>query len=416
MEIQLPATDPFAASKRSLTIKNVLITSLIAIVLVTGVFLYTRSRQSSLLIQAPTSGVTVKLNGTTVAVENDKQGLKVPVIAGQYRLEIDRTNYLPFIQDVTIPVGESLTVRPVFTLMPITAEQAAGGGISFVRPVPSRNLVFYLGDGGTRLYRVDTATQTQIPISEQSISRITDVEWPSEADVAIITRPDGTYLFEPTKFDFQNQRFERVAGSEVLSPVWDPNADRVAAALFMPNGERSLVLSDKRFTNMERKAALTGFTNPRLIWSPDSRYIGILNHSTDPSQNNLWIYTLADGSLSAVTSGGGIVDATFSLDERAVILQRTANQLAIHTLSSGEEKPVGVAGTAALVAWRDAQSFYLPEPGSNALVLHTLSGSSTRIPYTLPSTAPITGMFYFRQSESLVFYTEKAVYTVSLAQ
>lgn len=416
MDTQFPPTDPFAASKRSLTIRNVLITSAIAIALVTAVFLYTRSRQSALIIQGPSSGVTVKLNGTTATVENDKQGLRVPVIAGKYRLEIDRSSYLPFIQDVTVPVGETLAVRPVFTLMPITAQQAAGGGISFVRPVPSQNFVYFLGDGGTRIYRVDTSSQTQIPISEQSINKITDVEWPAQGNVAIITRPDGVYLFEPTKFDFENQRFERVAGSEVLSPVWDPNQDRVAAALFMPNGERSLVLSDKRFTTLERKADLTGFTNPRLIWSPESRFIGVLNRSSDPTQNNLWVYTLADGSFNAVTAGGGIVDATFSLDERAVILEHTANQLTIHTLASGEEQAVSAPGTAALVAWRDAQSFYLPEPGSNALILHTLSGGTTRIPYTLPATAPVKGMFYFRQSDSLVFYTENAVYTVNLAQ
>lgn len=414
--LQLPQTDPFAASRRSLRIRSVLITSAVVIAVGVGIFLYTRSQQSNLIIQGTTQSLTVKLNGNAVAVENDKQGLRVPIIAGQYRLEIDRTNYLPFTQDVTIPVGKTLAIRPVFTLMPITAQQSAGGGISFVRPLPDKNLVFYVGDSGTRLYRVDTSSQTQIPISEQAITKITDVEWPEQADVAMITRTDGTYLFEVPKYDFQNQRFEKVADTSILSPVWDPNNDRVAAALFLPNGERSLILSDKRFTTLDRMADLTGFTNPRLIWSPGSRFIGVINRSNDPTQNNLWVYTLADGSFNAVTSGGGVVDASFSPDERTVVIERTSNQLATHDLTSGEEENLTVSSSVALLAWRDGQSFYLPEPGTNALTLHTLNGTTSTIPYTLPSTSAVRGMFYFRQSDSLVFYTENAVYTVSLAQ
>lgn len=417
LQLPTPGTDPFAASRRSLKVRTVLITSTVAIILVVGVFLYTRSRQSTLVLQVPTAEMTVKLNGNPVTVENDKQGLRLPVIAGQYRLEIDRTNYLPFVQDVTIPVGDTLTLRPVFTLMPITAQQNAGGGISFVRPLPDRDLVFYLGDGGTRLYRVDTAAQSQLAVSEKSISRITDVEWPSRADVALITRPEGTYLFEISKYDFETQRFEKVTGPEVMSPVWDPNDDtRIAAALFMPNGERSLVLSDKRFTNVTRKTQLTGFSNPKLVWSPDSRYVAVLNRATDSTQNNIWIYALADGSFTPVTNGGGIVSLSFSSDARNLLLEKSGQQLVVHNLTSGAETKVVEPGTIALAAWRNADSFYLPKPGTNALELHTLSGNVTTIPYTLPNSEQIQGMFYFRQSDSLVFYTGNAVYTVSMAQ
>jgi WD40 repeat protein len=300
--------------------------------------------------------------------------------------------------------------------MPVTNQQASAGGITFVRPLPDQNLVFYLGDGGTTLYRVNTKDQTQVAVSERSITPITNVQWPKRADVAIVSRPDGNYLFEIPKYNFRNQLFDKVTGPEFISPVWDPVGERVAASLFLPNGEHSLIFADKQFQNVERKADLTGFTNPRLVWSPNGRFIAVINQSKDTAQNNVWVYSLTSSDFSAVTSTGGVVDVSFSPDERTLLLERGSKQLAVHDLETGVERSVGTAGTVQTAAWRDGDSFYLPQPGGNSLLLYNLNGGGTKqIAYTLPATLPVLGMFYFGGSESLVFYTEQAVYTVSMA-
>lgn len=410
-----PAQDPFAASRRALRLKTILLTSGVTVALLAGIFLYTRSRQSLLLVTAPADSA-VTLNSASVASTYKNQQFRIRVIAGQYRLQVTRPNYLPYVQDVNIPVGKTVALRPVFTLMPVTSEQAGGEGIAFVRPLPDRNLVFYLGDGGTRLYRVDTTTQTQVAVSERSLARITGVEWPDRADVAIITRADGVYLFEVPKFDFQNQRFERVAGTEIVSPVWDPTGERVASALFLPNGERSLILSDKRFTSLDRRADLSGFTNPRLTWSPDGRFIAVLNRSSDPAQNNVWILTLASGDFVPVTEGGDVVAVSFSPDEASLLLEKRGQRLVTHQLVDGTQHTLATPGTVQTTAWKDGDTLYLPEPGSNVLIKTTRAGTESRVPYTLPATRALLGLTYFDDPESLIFYTEQAVYTVSVAE
>ncbi|HSI20188.1 MAG TPA: WD40 repeat domain-containing protein [Verrucomicrobiae bacterium] len=407
---------PFAASKRALRIRGVLITSAVIIAAVSSIFLYTRSRQSTLILQVPQEAITIKLNGVTTKAKPTKQGLRVPVIAGQYKLEVSRPKYLPFSQDIRIPVGETITVRPVFTLAPISALQNESATVSFVRPLPDDNLVFYVGDSGTRLYRLETTTQSQVAVSERSISPIRDVQWPISGDVAMVTRNDGVYLLEMPKFDFRTQRFDKVAELEVVSPVWDPNDDRVAAALMRANGERSLILSDKRFTTMERKADMTGFTNPKVVWSPGSRFIAVLNQSVDASQNNVWIYNLVNGNFVPATDTGNVRSVSFSPDERTLLLERDNLALSLRDLATGKETAIATAGTVATAAWKTSNTFYLPEPTSNSLIQYNLQGNSRKIPYTLPSTSPVQGMFYFERSDSLVFYTEKAVYTVSMAE
>ncbi len=409
-------SDPFAASKRSIKLKTVLITTAVVLILVTGIYLYSRSQQSSLVLQTPADS-TVTLNGAPTAVTYDKNGDSIPVIAGTYRLVVTRQNYLPYTQDVSIPVGKTVTLRPVFTLMPITSSQTgATAGISFVRPVPNQKFVFYLGDNSTRMYRVDTSTQEQVAVSEQSISPITDVQWPTTANVALVTRADGVYLLELPIFNFESQLFQRVGGPGVLSPVWDPtDSNRIASALYGSNGERELILSDKQYQTIARKADLSGFTNPKLIWSPGSRFIAVLNRSADDTQNNAWIYTLATGAFTAVTSGGNVNDLSFSPDERTVLLEKNG-ALVLHNLPSGQDTAVTTPGLVRTSAWRTGTSFYLPDPGNNALVLQNTNGTSSTVPYSLPSNDPIKGVFYFGSTDSLVFYTEQAVYTVGLAQ
>jgi hypothetical protein len=67
-------------------------------------------------------------------------------------------------------------------------------------------------------------------------------------------------------------------------------------------------------------------------------------------------------------------------------------------------------------AWRDNSSFFLPDPESNALLVISTTGGRERIPYTLPQTLTVEGMIYFASTQTLIFYTETAVYTVNLAR
>jgi hypothetical protein len=418
-EEPLVGANPFAAGRRSNKLRLILISSAVILLLILGFFFYTRSRQSSLLIQAPAEGLTIALNGQTVTPQVVSQGLFIPVYAGQYRLQIDKTGNLPYIQDIKITAGEQVAIRPVFTLLP-TASQSPGQGISFVRPSPDQKYVYYLGDNGTRLYRTDTSSHISIPLTEKPLQGVTDIQWSSDPNVALITQADGVYLQEVPKFDFRNQRFVKIAGPELISPVWDPNGTtRIAAGYFTASGEHRLILADKVLDTLDRKSDLNGFTNPKLVWSPNSDYLAIINRSVDANQNNLWIYKLSDGSFRSLTNNGSVIDALFNPDASKLLVEMSeasGNVLRSITIETGEISSTSTTGVARKAAWKNNDSFFLPEDTGTALVLHHLNGAAERVPYSLPDALTVEGMFYFESNQTLVFYTQTAVYTVSLAR
>lgn len=410
--------DPFASSRRFIRLRGILITSLVVLALLTGVYLLTRSLRSSLVIQGPTSDLTIKLNGNTVQGTSNANSLTVPVIAGQYRLEITRPSYQTYTQDIRIPNGKTVVIRPVYTLAALDSGQVGEAGVQFVRSVPEQQAVFYLDKTSHQLYRMDTEAKSTVALPIGSdVSAITDIQWPKAGNVAIITTTQGMYLYSVPVYNFRLPQAEKIAGPEIVSAVWNPNDDQIAAALFLPNGERSLVIADKRLVAMSRKADLSGFTNPTLTWSPKGRYIAVLNHSDDSTQNNVWIYTLANGSFDPITSTGDILGFSFSPDDRKVLLERSGQQLSLRDLSDTKEVVMPMPGRVTEAAWKDGENFFLPSPTSSTLLLVGTSGVSQPLPHTLPvNGSELQSMWYFSASNALTFATSTAIYSLNLDQ
>jgi Eukaryotic translation initiation factor eIF2A len=412
----LENANPFAKGQRRARILTISIWGSIIVLIAGGYFAYTRSQQSSIVIVGLTIDASITLNGRIPNQVSDPRGIKLPVYAGRYRLAITRSDRLPFSQDITVPTGQTLVVRPVFGLYP-SASGDVSGNIDFVRPTPDGKAVYYLGSNRSELFRMETSNQVSIPITTGPLGAISDVEWSSDPEVSLIVTPQGTALREITSYDFSTQRTVQVAGTEVLSPVWDPtNNQRIAAALFTKQGERSLVLSDRHFTQVDRKASLTGFNDPLLTWSPDGRYIGVIDRNPDASRNNLWVYTLADSSFRQLTKGGYVLGARFSPTGTSVVYSTLTNgssHLGAALVSDGTPYPLTMDGDVSQVAWKDNSSFYLPDGSSMRTV--SVQGTVDTLPYTGPDITHITTMFYFADQKIIVFATSSAIYTVDLS-
>jgi hypothetical protein len=410
-QLATPLPDPFTSSKRTLKLRTIIIQCLLVVLVALGIYYFTRSHSSILVIQTPSSGLTITLNGQPTTTRTTSRGTEISILSGQYRLQISKPGTTAFVQDVTIKPDTVVAVRPVFSL--IAKGDTGAGPISFVRPIPGKQVVYYLGNAGQSIYALDTTNQSQFAISERSVVPISNINWPSAANVALVTRADGIYLLELQKYNFRTQTFRKVSDNQITEAVWDPNNDRIAAALARPNGERSLVLTDRSFTTLDRKVSLAGFTNPRLVWSPNSKYIAVINRSSDATQNNLWIYQLATGDFTAVTKDGGVSGISFSPDEKNVLIERAGQNLAVHNIIGGSETAISEQGTAAQSAWRDGSHFYLPG-SSGSFKLFSTSNTYTAVNYSSSTSDSVQGMFYFTSTHSLVFYTEQAVYTVNV--
>lgn len=394
------------------------IAAAVIVLAVSFFFLYLRSQKTGILILEPSSDLIVKLNGRVAATEENERGIYIPLYAGQYRLQLEKPGYLPFVYDIKANPGSLLEVRPAFTLLP-SVQETAGASVDFVRPSADQRSIYYLGDFRQRLFRLEVANQVTVPLTDQPLSGVSDVQWGGNPNVALIVQTDGVYLHEIPRFDFQNQIYTKIAGTEIISPVWDPNnAERVAAALFNAAGEKSLVLADKRFTDITRVASLTAVPTPKVAWSPDSDYLLLVARSADYALQNLWTYRLSNGELNQVTHEGGILDARFSPDSNRILFEKRDQSgkitRGLYTLEDGGTQLVDGDITLNKTAWKDSSSFYEPGPDNQSLILRYLNGTVEQTPLSLPQGESIENMFYFSQPATIIMATRTAVYTVSL--
>ena len=390
-----------------------------ALLLAMGFFaLYLRGQKTGIQILEPTADLSIKLNGRAATPETNDRGLFVPLYAGQYRIELDKAGYIPFTQDIQAAPGSILEIRPAFTLLP-SVQQTTGATIDFVRPAADEQSVYYLGDFRQRLFRLEVASQVTVPLTDTPLSGVVDVEWGSNPDVALIVQTDGTYLHEIPRFDFEHQIYTKVAGTEVISPVWDPNdPTRIAAAYYTPEGEHSLVLADKQFKTITRVSTLTNIPSPKVIWAPSSDYLLLLGRSSQSNLENLWMYTLASGKLEQLTPDGNVKNAVFSPDSSKILFEQSdqTGQTTRSVISLDTNKIQPVEGNTPLgqVAWKDSSSFYEAGAGNQTLVLRNLNGSTDATPLSLPQNESIQNLFYYSQPAKVIVSTRTAVYTVNL--
>jgi hypothetical protein len=420
------AASPFAASLRRALQQRVAIGFGAGILVILAIAYYAfSSGKGGILVLDTSSDLSIQLNGQTVTGQKDPRGRFIPAYAGVYGLTLTRPNYQPLTLTVTLSRGETVGVRPAYTLLP-NSQQSDISTIDFVHASADHKSLLYLGNNGQTLFRFDIAKGIQIPLTDKSLQNIEDVEWSSDPTVALLTQPGHVFLHEIPKYDFRNQITVQVAGDEFESPVWDPlDNTRLAGAYITPGGEESLVFTDRRLARIERKADLSSIpelTAPKLVWAASDTFIALINRSTDTQANDIWLYNTANGDLTKATTGGGVQDAEFSPDGSMLLYQTISSDSAnpfhatLNTAKSdgSEKNALGIPGTVAQAAWKDNSSFFLPNPSSLALALYTLDGKRQDVPYALSDPVNIKGMFYFPDVSELIFYTHQAIYTVDL--
>ncbi|MBU6388917.1 hypothetical protein KGQ71_00175 [Patescibacteria group bacterium] len=419
-----PGPNPFAAVHRQNRWRQIwlIIGAVVTVVLLIGFYLY-RSSQGGILVLDTTPNLTITLNGQPVATRKTGQGVFVSARAGVYRLNIKRPNFSPFTEDIKLGWGQQISVRPVYALQP-SEGQVQSGGIDFVRPSLDQTAVFFLGNNRQTIYRMEISNQIIVPLTSQPLSGVTDVEWSSEPDVALIDQTNGVYLREIPTYNFQTQTLYRIGGSEIVSPVWDPtNPDRIAFGYFSSSGEKSLIFSDKRATSVDRKADLSAISDPKIIWAGDASGLILIGRSADSSQNNIWLYTTADGTLKRLTDGGNVLNASFSPDNKTVLYETATSDpsnpvgstLSVMKVDGSDKFPLNIAGKVSQAAWKDSTSFFLPNSNGTDLSLYTIGGEKTSVSIAYANTREIQGMYYFHNSQTLIFWTQHAIYTVSLS-
>lgn len=417
--------NPFSASKRRIIILNVVLYSVVFAGLFGAAYwyLYKYSR-SGILIIDPQESIEIRLNNKQVKTTKHEKGLFIQAQPGQYILSINKKSYSTFKQNIRLGRGKIAEIRPTFTLSPLFANQndSISNSIDYVRASYDEKALYFLGNNRTTLYRMEIANLSQIPLTIAPLSGVVDVQWSQEPNVALIQQDSGIYLQELPSYDLVEQNLVKIGGTDIISPVFDPNNSRRLAFAYFPNsGERSLVFSDLTIKTIERKTELPDMVNPRIKWSKDSKYILIFDRSNDLSKNNLWVYNTSTGNFKQYTEEGNIMDAMFNPDGSQILTQKfnkTTEKMDLFLIDSraGTLKNLNITGDINKIAWKDDRYFYSPNKDENELILFdTEKKTAKTIPFTFDSNLQINGMLYYPTNQNLIFYTSSAIYTINLS-
>lgn len=418
--------NPFQSKNKN---RRWLIGGAIALIIALGVglaFWYSNSKKAHLVIEySDINSISISLNGSTVKGSLNDQSIQINTFPGRYRLVINKSEYSPFTQDIDLTQGKTLTIRPGFALFPkslnTTSDQTSS--IDFARLSLDGNTVFFLGYNRQIIYRMDIKSRiaTALTSNKNKLVNVKDIQWSGNPDLAIVKTADGTYFYEIPTYDFVNQVYLKKAGNEVISPIWDPtNSNRIAFVYAPSTGEYSLVFTDKYFSSLDRKPVdISAIKNPKLVWSPDSNYIALLDQETDKNKNNIWLYKTADASLTQVTQLGGVTDLSFSPDSTGLIYESFGanNNNRINAYSITNKKLIGLnlGAKVAQAAWKEGSTFYIPDRDKNLLTLNDLTGKNTSLNYSFDNPTSVQGMFYSPNYKSLIFYTNKTIFTIDLS-
>ena len=392
------------------------------VIFIAFIAIYLGSR-GGILILDPQSDTSVTLNGRNFTAKNDSRGLFIRTRPGIYRMQITRPNYQAFLTDIRVQPGQTVRIRPIFSLLP-KAPVGVSNTVAFVRTTIDQTAVLYLGKSMQTIYRLQIANENQNSITTAPLQGVRDIQWGKDTDVALVEQADGWYLQEIPLYNFVSQTAVKVGGTDISSAVWDPtDSNRIAFIYNPPTGEHSLVYSDKRISELDRKIDVTAIPDPSITWSPDARTILLRARSSDPAQQNLWVYNTVTGSLTQLTQSGHITDDSYSPDSGTILYEQAVSDpqnLTGHTLwqmksDGSNQRSLGIAGRVSNAAWRDANSFYFPETDKDDLAIYLSDGSKQTLPFSFPANSVIQGMSYLSNSHTLIFYTNSSIYLSNIA-
>lgn len=407
---------PFAAkSKRQTsTLITYVLIGLIILGAAIGGYLYLNSLKGTVLITDLQPDYEVHINNATHPVKSDR--ITLTIAPGTYRVTVKRPNYEAYTQDIVLKKQQKITIRPIFTLADKRSEDKRVASVDYAQVSQDREYIYFLGDNRRFLYRLTIDNQKQDILTSKPLNQVTDIQWSGSPDLALITQRDGVYLHEIPRYDYHTQEVVKIAGTDVVSPVWDPTmSSRLAFAYYPPSGEKSLVFSDKRLIQLDRKADLKELPPVKVRWSPDASYVLLIGNSTKSSDNYIWVYTTANGSLRKLSEQNNVFDVAFSPDGKTVLAQvgsGSGAQLTAVSLTDGKgvlTQPI--ASTLTNVTWIDSEHLFVAEVGKNQIAVMGLDGSVKSLPYQYPTQDQIQGLFYFPNKNNLIYYTKNGIYT-----
>ncbi|MCX6808335.1 MAG: PEGA domain-containing protein [Candidatus Berkelbacteria bacterium] len=275
--------------------------------------------------------------------------VKAVLDPGMHEVKVEASGYIGKVSEINFTRGNMKSFNISLAVQPEPVTVASGG--RFLAKDNNFNTGYYLGDGGTSLYKFEVTANDKtgeleisnnVQISGDNLFGIQEIVWSSTKELALFRKKNNSFsLFDFKKYDFVHQT-ETLYGQTIGSLAWAPDNSEIAYYYMPSNGNRQLILAN--LTNTETAIGTDmkaiGLENPILHWSPDSQTILVIPQSSDTTKNKVCLFNISSRSTIELTEDGNQTDAIFSPDGNKILystIQKDSNS-SIQTVLSVMDK------------------------------------------------------------------------------
>ncbi|MEI8143330.1 MAG: PEGA domain-containing protein [Candidatus Berkelbacteria bacterium] len=372
----------------------------------------------------PTAKVTIDNNVVAVTMGSAKTILK----PGEHTLTVEATGYISSSQSINAKRGfnKSVTVSLQKDQVPVLASTSG----RFLTRGTDFNNGYYLGDNGSKIYRVKfnldengvVQILENIALTDNKLSEIQEMILSPTKELALFRKSDGVYLFDFYKYDFVNQT-ERKWGDDIGSIAWAPDNSKVAYVYAPLSGERSLIFANLANTEVERVRNLIDddIENPLIAFAPDSQYMTMIPRNNDKSRNNIYLFDSYSRKLKTITDGGNQTGALFSPDANKILFSSTLSQsggqevLSVMDKNGENKKYLGVEAKIDKTTWSPDSKMVLAVTNSGGVdqivKINTENKQITTI-WKQGNGSEIGDLSYLGDGKIMMFETSDGIYAM----
>jgi hypothetical protein len=287
---------------------------------------------------------------------------KIKLNPGSYHMTISSPDYVDYTKIINIGVSQKINLNIALKKLPVP-EKILDDNVQFLSKSLDGNL-FYLGNSGKTIYRMtDIANKDlrkSLPITPDVFENIKYLAFSSNYDLAILKKDNNTILYDFMRYDLLHQELHDWGGN-IGYIIWSPDGNKIAYYYQTSQGEKTLISANKDNSTVERIYNFkdTNITNPKLVWSPDGNKILVI-------KDDIYIFDIYTKTLTQVTNGGGVTDATFSPDSKNILynhIDSTQNiSLLMIDIDGKNIRDLTVKTYLDKIAWIDEKNMILAIP------------------------------------------------------
>lgn len=363
---------------------------------------------------------TLAINSTPVTaktiVNNDSitgPG-KFRLTPGAYNIIIESEGYVPYVTEVNIRSASTLSVNVGLKQTPVP-NKLYSQNINFLTKGLEDSLLF-LSNGGKTLYRMNNITadkQDVIPITPDTFSDLTEINWSPDKNLAVMKKGVSTFLYDFKRYDLLHQEISDWPEG-VGEVAWSPDGTHIAYYFNPSGGEKTIIRADKSNGNQERLYNLkdSEISNPKLVWSADGKYIMLIT-------NNIYLLNVYTKELKKIVDQKNVSDAVFTPDSQSIIYSNS-NGLFLTDLTGQTERNLeAMVSTAKIVFYPDSKEFIaaIPKTGKSDSLFKINYETGERKEYYYDQSMPtnFTNMVISSDKKTLYYQNMSNLYSLDLS-